>query len=209
MAKRMEYCRKLYCDRDWKKQLDNLVTCDETWIPYTSHVKKRQWLALKEREKPTIRCDPHPRLALLSMWRNRKGVIHWELLPEGQTITANHYIEQLDRVAGKLRGKQDKVYYLHDNARPHVAKTVQDKLETLRWEVLPHPPYSPDLSPSDYHLFRSLNFYLGGRKFKNGDEMITNLTDFFDHKNEAFYNSGIYIHYLCGGNMYLIMVVHT
>jgi len=41
-----------------------------------------------------------------------------------------------------------------DNARSHVAAPVKRYLETLKWEVLPH-PYSPDIAPSDYHLFRS------------------------------------------------------
>ncbi|KAG5315656.1 MOS1T transposase, partial [Pseudoatta argentina] len=38
---------------------------------------------------------------------------------------------------------------------PHVAKPVKTYLETLKWEVLPHPPYSPDIAPSDFHLFEN------------------------------------------------------
>jgi hypothetical protein len=30
-------------------------------------------------------------------------------------------------------------------------------IQELDWEILPHPPYSSDLAPSDYHLFRSLS----------------------------------------------------
>jgi hypothetical protein len=33
----------------------------------------------------------------------------------------------------------------------------------LKWEVLPPPPYSPDLAPSDYHLFGPMKRVLGGR----------------------------------------------
>ncbi|GFY08172.1 histone-lysine N-methyltransferase SETMAR [Trichonephila clavipes] len=44
----------------------------------------------------------------------------------------------------------------HDNARPHTAMVTQQKLNDLGWEVLGHPPYSPDTAPSDYYLFRSL-----------------------------------------------------
>ncbi|KAG5322509.1 MOS1T transposase, partial [Pseudoatta argentina] len=43
--------------------------------------------------------------------------------------------------------RHDKVILLHDNARPHVAKPVITYLETLKWKVLPHPPYSPDIAP--------------------------------------------------------------
>jgi len=45
---------------------------------------------------------------------------------------------------------------LYDNARPHVAQPVIIYLEMLKWEVVLHPPYSPDITPSDYHLFRSM-----------------------------------------------------
>jgi len=38
---------------------------------------------------------------------------------------------------------------LHDNARPHLGKVVTDLLTKYEWEVLPHMPYSPDMSPPD------------------------------------------------------------
>jgi len=49
--------------------------------------------------------------------------------------------------------RQHKVIFLHDNAPSHTAKSVRDTLEALSWEVLSHAAYSPDLAPSDYHLF--------------------------------------------------------
>jgi len=45
--------------------------------------------------------------------------------------------------------RHDKVILLHDNAQSHVAKVVKKYLETLKWDVLPHPPYSLDIAPSD------------------------------------------------------------
>jgi len=50
--------------------------------------------------------------------------------------------------------RHDKVILQHDNARFHVAKSVKIYLETLKWEVLSHQPYFPDIASSDYHLFR-------------------------------------------------------
>jgi len=69
--------------------------------------------------------------------------VHWEKQPE---------YEQ----------RHDTVILLHDNARPHVAKVVKKYLETLKWDVLSHPPfYSPDIAPSDYWLFRRMQQVAG------------------------------------------------
>jgi len=57
----------------------------------------------------------------------------------------------------KRRGKITKwVLFLHDNALAHWALSTQKKLAYLGFQLLDHPPYSPDLPPSDYHLFPGL-----------------------------------------------------
>jgi hypothetical protein len=43
---------------------------------------------------------------------------------------------------------------LHDNARAPTADAVEDLLR--RWEILEHPPYSPDISPCDYDPFTKM-----------------------------------------------------
>jgi len=58
---------------------------------------------------------------------------------------------------GKHRGKLTKgVFFLHDNAPAHRALATRKKLAHLGVHCLDHPPYSPDLAPSDYHLFPGL-----------------------------------------------------
>ncbi|XP_029162233.1 histone-lysine N-methyltransferase SETMAR-like [Nylanderia fulva] len=59
---------------------------------------------------------------------------------------------------------RDDVVFHHDNARPHTSLMTRQKLRELGLEVLMHPPYSPDIAPSDYHLFRSLQNFLNGIK---------------------------------------------
>jgi histone-lysine N-methyltransferase SETMAR len=55
----------------------------------------------------------------------------------------------------------------HDNARPHVLHITLQKLNKLGNETLPHPPYSPDLSPTDYHFFKHLESFLKKKTFAN------------------------------------------
>ncbi|CAF1429343.1 unnamed protein product [Adineta ricciae] len=128
---------------------------------------------------------------MLSIWWDAKGTIHREILPAGCTITADLYGQQLDRVAAKLHEKQDNVYFLHDNARPHVAKSIREKLLKLGWFKIPRPPYSPDLAPTDYHLFRSLSNYLREKNFHDENDLKTDLANFFDRKSQDFYETRI------------------
>jgi hypothetical protein len=61
----------------------------------------------------------------------------------------------------------------------------------LGLEILPHPPYSPDLAPSDYHRFRSLSNNLRGVSFNNDAEHQNWLDDFFTAKPANFFKRGI------------------
>jgi histone-lysine N-methyltransferase SETMAR len=61
----------------------------------------------------------------------------------------------------------------------------------LGWNVLPHPPYSSDLAPSDYHLFRSLQNSLNGKNFTSPEACKNHLEQFFARKSEKFCMDGI------------------
>jgi histone-lysine N-methyltransferase SETMAR len=61
----------------------------------------------------------------------------------------------------------------------------------LGWDVLHHPPYSSDLAPSDYHLFRSLQNSLNGKNFTSPEACKNHLEQFFARKTGKFYMDGI------------------
>ena len=53
----------------------------------------------------------------------------------------------------RLRMLSDEIILLHDNARPHTVNVVRDNIQRFGWDILQHPPYIPDLSPCDLHIF--------------------------------------------------------
>jgi hypothetical protein len=57
------------------------------------------------------------------------------------------------------------MFLQHDNARPHTSVRTREHITKMGWTVLPHPSYSPDLAPSDFHLFGSLKDALRGTHF--------------------------------------------
>jgi transposase len=59
-----------------------------------------------------------------------------------------------------------------DNARPHTVDAVKDLLCRWRWEILEHPPYSPDMSPHDYDLFAKMKEPLRGTRYSTRQEII-------------------------------------
>jgi hypothetical protein len=94
---------------------------------------------------------------------------------------------------------------LHDNACPRTAAATQDLIATIGWEQFDHPPYSPDLAPSDFHL----KTFLGGRRFHDDNEIKEAVNTWFASQAASFYNAGIQRlvpRYKClnnGGNYYV------
>ena len=74
---------------------------------------------------------------------------------------------------------------LHDNARPHVADVVTKKNRDYGWEVLPHAPYSPHVSLTDFDLFPKLKEPMSERRSSSLEELSTNGTRAIRHMNKS------------------------
>ena len=102
------------------------------------------------------------------MFWDQDGILHIDCFPKGQTTNGEYYlslpVQLKDILKEKRRGKFTKVVlFLHDNTPARRAFATQKKLAYLGFPYLYHPPYSPDLAPSDYHLFCGLKKQLKGR----------------------------------------------
>ncbi|KYQ49655.1 hypothetical protein ALC60_11269 [Trachymyrmex zeteki] len=64
------------------------------------------------------------------------------------------------------------------------------KIHELRFELIDHPPYSPDLAPSDFFLFPKLKVWLGGQKFSS-NEVIASVDAYFAKQDAQYYLNGL------------------
>ena len=83
------------------------------------------------------------------------------------------------------------VLFLHENAPAHRALATQKKLAYMGFQCLDHPPYSPHLAPSDYHLFRGLKIQLKGRHFSSDAESLLPRRPGWTDKVLIFFLSGL------------------
>jgi len=108
------------------------------------------------------------------------------------TINAEYYSSLLVQLRDILkknagRGKVTKgVLFLQDNAPVDRALATQKKLAYLDFQCLDHPPYSPDLAPSNYRLFLGLKKQLKGRHFSSDAEVIAAAETWLDGQTSEF-----------------------
>jgi histone-lysine N-methyltransferase SETMAR len=65
------------------------------------------------------------------------------------------------------------------------------KLRDLHYDLLEHPPYSPDLAPSDFYLFPKLKLFLGGQHFSSNQEVIAAAEGYFSDLKKNHYRDGL------------------
>lgn len=157
-------------DAEGDDYLSQIVTGDETWMAYITPETKQQsmeWRHSTSPKKVKFKQTISARKIKCTVFWDRKGVLLVDVLPRGDTINSETYCETLKKlrraIQNKRRGMLSKrIVLLHNNARPHVANRTQGLITSFGWEQFDHPPYSPDLVPSDYHMFLQLKKHLGG-----------------------------------------------
>ena len=194
---RMTVCFSLLQRQSACDFLDRIVTGDEKWVSYDNTVRGHYWVRRGEAAPARPKQKTSKKKLLLCVWWNSKRIVHFEFLKPGETVNKDVYSAQLERVQRALLQKQPSlvnrwgVILHHDNARPHIAETTRETIQRLNWEIIPHPPYSPDLAPSDYHLFLNLQNFLTGKNFTSDDQLKNEVATFFDRQDENFFRKGI------------------
>jgi len=169
--------------RDPNDFLSRLVTMDETWLYRYDPETKQQSMEWQHSGSPRTKKFS-PRFFWIKTASSSLIIFQREYY-------SSLLVQLKNILKEKRRGKVTKgVLFLHDNAAAHRALATQTKLAYLGFQCLDHPPYSPDLTPSDYHLFPGLKKQLKGRHFSSDAEVIAAAETWLDGNTSEFFLSG-------------------
>ncbi|CAJ0938297.1 unnamed protein product, partial [Mesorhabditis belari] len=122
----------------------------------------------------------HGKKVMLCIWWNSKGLVYFEVLDLGQRVTGDLYKAQLSRVDQALRRQGNNAVttkFLHDNTRPHTAKSTQQK---------------PGLGPIRLPVVSVDAALFSRNKFKNREEVEIWVSNFFESQLPEFFEKGIH-----------------
>ncbi|GFT34947.1 mariner Mos1 transposase [Trichonephila clavipes] len=173
-------------DRHGDSLLDGIITGDETWMRHVNCETKlhsMQWGHTSSPKRPR-KClqTLSPKKIMATVFWDRQGVLLIDLFERGAPQNSQRYCQTLRNLRrafqNKRRGKlTSKVLFLQDNVRPHTANCTQKHLNSFKWEVFRHAPYSPDLALSYFHLFPKLKNWLSTQCFDDDKELRVRVTE--------------------------------
>lgn len=159
-------------------QLKHVITGDETWV-YLSNPRNALWhdtnMPRPERPRQTIGAK---KVMITVLW-SVAGFRVIEALPTGRSFNKDYFestiLASLEQEYARTRPvrKTNGIFIHLDNARPHL---VAAKLQEMGIERLQHPPYSPDLAPSDFYLFGYLKNSLEGTEARSEAHLLEIVT---------------------------------
>ena len=180
--------------------LDRLVTQDESWFHLREPESKQDSMVWKRPGSPRpskFKVTTSKEKVLYSFFWDQQGVIVQWPVEKGRTVTGQYHANLLrnqlhPQLKIKRRGKISRgVLLQQDNAPPHQSLVAQAAVRELGYELVPHPPYSPDLAPSDFFLFGKLKSEPRGRSFESRAALGSAIFQSLQRWSDDVWNDGL------------------
>jgi histone-lysine N-methyltransferase SETMAR len=101
-------------------------------------------------------------------------VILVDAMTGGETVNSDTSIRMLRELVCPRKNPTE-VLLQRDSAKFHTSFKTREAITEFCWIVLPHPPYRPNLAPSDFHLFVALRYVIHDMKFETDDDVISSV----------------------------------
>ena len=137
----------------------------------------------------------YPKKVMVSVWWSNSGLIYYSFLNHGETVHLRSMLSKSMRAPktaipaigiGQQKGPNSS-----QNAQAHILQPKLQKLNTLGYRVLPHPPYSPDFSATNYHFLKYLDNFLQLKCFQDQHEAENVFQEFIESWSMDFYTTRI------------------
>jgi len=151
-----------------------------------------EWQHLHSPSKKKAKTVPLAAKVMDTVFWDAEGLILAEFLEPGQTITAARYVQTLHKLRRAIHDKRPGRNIILHNARPHDARLISEAIAKMGWEVLPHHSYSPDLAPSDCHIFGFLKDQLHGQRYETMEVIQKAVRQCLRMAVTEFYRRGIF-----------------
>ena len=102
-----------------------------------------------------------------------------------------YYATELRRLRQEIARKTRGVLLLQVNVPAHTSQVAMTTTTECGFEVLPHPPYSPDMALSDFYMFPKLKSNLRGTQFGSNEGVIAAINEYLEDQEKDFYLEGI------------------
>jgi histone-lysine N-methyltransferase SETMAR len=169
------------------------VIMDESWVHHFHPETKQSGMEWRHSNSPPpkkFRVQSSAGKVMFSVF------VAFKILKKGHTITGAYYASLLTKLRENIKLKckgmlSNGVLLQHDNSSSHTCVAATSKAAELAFQILPQSPYSPDLAPSDYHLFKNIKQHLRGTHFKDDVSVQNAVTQWLEDQNADFYKEGI------------------
>ena len=175
------------------------ITVDETWIHwYTTETKSqsKQWVEAGSSAPKKAKTVHSAGKVMATVFWDSSGIIFIDYLEKGKTITGEYYATLLNQLNDAIKEKRPhlqkkKVLFHQVNGPAQTSTIAMAKIYELRYELMPHPPYSSNLASSDFFLFPNLKKWFGGKGLTSNKEVIDETNAYFEELDKSYYSDGI------------------
>jgi histone-lysine N-methyltransferase SETMAR len=155
-----------------------------------------EWRKPGEKRPRKAKVTQSAKKIMATIFWDAEGILLIDYKERNTTVNAEYYAQLLNQLRQKIKEKRRGklslgVRLLHDNAPVHTAVVAKAAVKDSGFTEVAHPPYSPDLAPSDYFLFSKLKSDLRGRKFSTDEEIHAAVEAHFASKDKSYFLEGI------------------